>query len=268
MLKKTSAKKDNRSIKTFFLYAFIVILFIVISLAIKTITLIGQSKYDGRHFVLSISSGEIVEKIAGFDSENNSISILNIKNGHVNPATLGKDLGVVPDANLYINSGDSRDLNIDAILTKALLNSTYTNSDLTFIDLARLIYFSKNAKVNAEEIKLPAPNNEINEVIRSRFNDSSISSENITVQIINATETSGLGQRMERVVVNMGGNVVAVSTSRNLASSSVIQYYGESTYTLEKLNKLFKFSVEKKQKKSIADIIIIIGENSQDMATF
>lgn len=272
-MKKKISKKDDRSIKTFFLYALIVLFFIFASLTIKTVSLLRQSKYDGRHFVLSINRGEKVEKIVGFSPSDGAgqaslVSNLDIKDSELTSSTLGQELGLIPDANLTIASDAPANLDTASILTKTLWNPQSAGSDLTFIDKARLILFSKNANVTAQEIRLPAPSNKINEIIKTQFSNDDISSENVTVQIINATEISGLGQRMERIVLNMGGNVVAVSTSRNRTPTSQIQYFGEITYTLKKFEKLFNFPIKKETKKPIADIVIIIGEDSQDTLIF
>ncbi len=47
-----------------------------------------------------------------------------------------------------------------------------------------------------------------------------------------------------------------------------MQYFGKETYTLTKLKKLLKFPVEKAGKESIADIVIIIGEDEKNSDSF
>ena len=55
-MKKNKNNKKDRSLKTLFIYSFIVCLVILFSLCIKAILVINQSKFDGKN--LSISKGD------------------------------------------------------------------------------------------------------------------------------------------------------------------------------------------------------------------
>jgi hypothetical protein len=100
------------------------------------------------------------------------------------------------------------------------------------------------------------------------FKDNTIITENLNIQIINTTDIPGLGKQLERVIVNQGGNVISVTNSREPVKKSKIQYIGEKNYTVGKFTSLFDLSAEKIENKSIADLIIIIGEDYKKIKAF
>jgi len=66
----------------------------------------------------------------------------------------------------------------------------------------------------------------------------------------------------------MGANVVEVSTSHVSQPKSKIQYYGERTYTLEHLENFLDFPSTKLTRQPIANIVIILGEDSRNTTKF
>jgi len=141
-------------------------------------------------------------------------------------------------------------------------NSVKTN--LTIFDAARLIFFAKNVSKNTittKNIVLPKSVDQVDKMIANLFSDDAIVQENESIKIINATDKSGVGKELERILVNMGANVVEVSTASQKEPVSRMQYYSSETYTLNKVSRLLHFPVSKLDKQPIANIVITIGED-------
>lgn len=263
-------KKGDKSLKTFFLYAFLVFAIIIISLSIKAFFVLRQSRFDGRSINIAISKNNKITAIFGYNAASNSTSILRIKNGNISVSEVGKKMGIIVDAKID-SEKDLTNESIDTILVKAGLKIGGVKSELTIIDAARIILATKGARDSdkkVSEIKYPFSEYEIDKIINDLFKNYEIATDNTSIEITNSTDEPGLGKRLERSLVNIGANVVSVSTSRETSKISKIKYYGSSNYTAQKLKKLLKYSVEKTNSKSVADIIIIIGEDSQNTPVF
>ncbi len=238
---------------------------------IKTFFLLQQSKFDGKNqFLVAVAKQGRVLGIAGFNPSTNSLAVLKIKHSEVQPLSLGKTLGIVPDAKIELGPKTDFD-DITDVLSSSILGYSSIKTDLTIVDIIRLLVYSKSVSLKdktTDEITFPLQENQSDKIIAKLFSDHAITSENSSIQIINATDIPGLGKRLERVLVNIGGNVVSVSTSRTNDRSSKIQNFGQEQYTVEKLKKLLQFSTGTFQKQTIADIVITIGMDSAISSRF
>lgn len=269
-MKKKIEKKDNRSLKTFFIYTFIVLFSIIVSLGAKAISVLRESKFDGKDINIAITQNNHVTSVLGFNTNNNSISLLKIKNSNIPISSVSKKTGIIVEGKIN-SDNDSANIDPEAILKSALLRNRPVKTDLTIFDLARLIIFSKNVPEKnrqTHEIGPTSKEHDIDKIVSVLFKDEIISTENVSIEIINATDEPGLGKRLERCLTNIGANVVAVSTPRVKEKSSKIQYFAEKSYTLQKLNKILNFPTEKIDRKTIAKIVIIIGEDDRSASRF
>jgi len=264
-MKKKIVQKESKSLKTFFLYTGIVLFLIVGSLSIKALFIIQKSKFDGAHeFTIAITKNNRVEELMGFNPSSNSLSVLTFTGSPVTPSLLGQALGIIPSAKINATFDLPLTENMSDTLTSVLLQYGMLHTDVTLYDLARLILLSKNIPDNnrtIQQIKLPLDDGQIDKTIISLFTDDTISSENVSIQIINASDVPGMGKRLERVLTNLGANIVAVSTDQTHSSTSKIQYFGKETYTLGKLKYLLQLPIEKLNKGTIANIVIVIGKD-------
>ncbi len=255
MKKKSAEPQDSKSLKTFFLYSALVCILIFVALAIKAFFIIKASTFDGTHqFIIAVVNKDQVKEVIAFQPDPPSFARVAI-NGVLSQDALGSTLGVIPDAYI-IKSND----------TSFLDNPSGRTKNMTIVDMLRLVIISKQAapqNKTQKEIKLPMEPIVSDRAISSVFKDEAVASENVSVQIINATQTPGIGKRLERVITNMGGNVVAISTAYRKETNSTIRYYGEKTYTLEKLGRIIGFPIEKLDQEAIADIVITIGEKGE-----
>lgn len=247
---KRSAPHENKSLKTFLIYGSIVLFFILVSLLIKTIFVIQASKFDGDHqFILSIYQNNRIGEVIKFNPPAREISVVQVKDD---------DIGVIPDGK--VDSNFDLPLGTNVAQTMKMVGFKYTSltTNLTLLDIIRLTMFSYKTPVESVSANLT----------KSFFIDETISAENISVQIINASGVSGMGKRLENILSNLGYNVVSITTSREEAKSSKIKYFDKKTYASEKLQKILEFPLEKTDKEGIADIVIIIGENSRNKSNF
>src|SRR5664279_3811014 len=103
-MRKKSAPKVNKSIKTFFIYTGIVLFFVFISFAIKTFFIIQQSKYDFQHsFKIVIAKGHRVGELIAFNPSTPSLSLLHIVSGVVPLVSYGKLMAVAADTTVDTN---------------------------------------------------------------------------------------------------------------------------------------------------------------------
>jgi hypothetical protein len=142
---------------------------------------------------------------------------------------------------------------------------------LNFVDIFRLFLASRTIPSNSvltSHISSSFPSVKVDKIVAELFSDDEIERENQTVEIINTTSVTGLGGRLARLITNMGGKVVQVSTENNLQKNSYVLYNGRKTYTVEKLNKVLGFKTTQIEKQSIADIRVVLGEDSKNPVSF
>src|SRR5688572_15793441 len=118
-MKKKSVhdSEESKSIKTFFLYAAIVLFVILVAFIIKIFFIFQKSTFDGKsQYTISLSKKDQVEEIIAFDPSSEAIHILKIDNTQIPAASLGKFLTVIPDANIDV----PQDVEITTDVTKTL----------------------------------------------------------------------------------------------------------------------------------------------------
>lgn len=143
--------------------------------------------------------------------------------------------------------------------------------DISFIDAFRLWLFSKTTRENmkrSDHLTLPATQEIIDSVLDDAFIDSRLEKDKQTITITNGTTVSGLGGKLEQSISRIGGNVISVTTSHSLLKESKIIYYGERTYTVDRLSQILPFPVEAREGNSVSDILIEIGENTKNTELF
>jgi hypothetical protein len=264
---RSASGEKSESLKTFFIYALAVLILVIFSLSAKAFSILQKSKVDGQHnFILAVEKEGRIGRIISFKPNDKSLSVLHIKNGDLTTSLLGKNLGLIPDGVLVSDTDDD----VDEMLISSLLNYASIKTDLTIIDIPRLIFFSKNVPSESRVVKdlvLPKGDSDIDRVVANFGEDRAIVSEYIDIHIINASDVPGMATRLERVISNLGGNVVKVSTAHGKNSSSKIEYAGEKKYTIKKLNKLLGFPIVQVDNPGFADVVITIGVDNSGSAS-
>lgn len=273
--KKKAYKVQN--IKLAFVFCVFIIALIIGSLILKFGILIKKSRFDGQHrFTISLSkslkNSDIT--VVSLAPDTKSISVLSVPQNsylrNIHLQNISQYLQIPIDGFIQFEKIDKIDQkNIESNIRKIILNFNRLKTNLTLIDFLRIWLFTKN--ISSHAVTTKTVDSLEDEAARDKFfsflfNDFTFTEENQSIQIINGTQRAGLGNRLSRLIGNMGGNVVSISTADNVVRHSEILYFGKYSYTVERLNKILSFTINKKEvrpSEAISDIIIIIGEDSK-----
>jgi len=265
MARKKKDKSKNTKIGVYF-FAFILGI-IFISLLLKGVLIVKNSKFqDDSRFNFLISDNKESE-IVSFLPQNHSITVLKVE-GKIE--SIHKFLEVPIDGEIR---SPSLALNrpISQVLSSIFFGFRDIKTNLTVIDIFRIFVFTKTTSPgNFLERTVSANLDEaaLDKISLMSFSDPKIADENLSIAIINGTEEYGAGNRLARLISNISGNVVLVSTAPHQEDKSMILYSGEKTYTLRRLKKLLGFGVVENKSQSLADITIRIGKDYKNLSIF
>lgn len=260
---KSKKKGKSNNLKPAFYFGLLIFIIILVSISFKVFELFGSSKYDGSNrFTVAVIKADGIDVISVSPKEK-SLTKIEIKKSNPNTLT---ELGIPTDQKAEINAGFYS--GGKSYFAKMLSKKRNFETDLTILDLIRLGFYSAGiGKDKIIEDTFLANDRETEEAVSSLFKDPVVENEKISIQIINATDASGLGNRLAKLITNLGGNVVLVNSSKDINKNSKIIYKNNS-YTAQKLSKILKINLEKGNVSSISDIIIMIGEDKSDLSEF
>lgn len=272
-MKKKKVTERSSGLRTLVIYGAFVLALILLSLSVRLFYLIKQSIFDGQHrFTIVIGEEKQVLGLISFEPINSSLSLLTFsRNSNLSFSNFNRKFGVIPDGYIKTRYDTNLKDNIPSILQSFLIKESAISTKINFYDLLRLYLYSNKVPAGSivvEEVPLSSDERYFDKNASILLADSAISAENVSVQIVNAAGQSGLGSRLERVITNLGGNVVSVKTAMTVEPVSKIMYYGSETYTLKKLERLLPIKTEVLDKEDIASIVIIIGEDYKDTSLF
>jgi LytR cell envelope-related transcriptional attenuator len=269
---KNAAQDESKSLKTFFLYVFVVILIILVALVVKAVLIFEQSKFDGSHdFTLAVTEQNKVKEIIAFHPQVPGISTLVIEDTNIPYVALAKSYGITPNGYIQVQNNSDVGEDSTAFMWSTVIHSENWQSNLTVFDKIRLMLLSKSVTTNnktTEEISLVNQTPQTDTVITSTLTDQEIADENISVQVINATNITGFGQRLGKVLTNLGANVIDVSTAQDMQKKTTIQYFGNDSYTVDRLEKLLGVTATKITTQPIANIVVTLGTDKSNTTEF
>lgn len=255
-------------------FAIIVSFLLAISLAFRVATIIAQSSFDGTHrFTVAIAAdNDRSIAVISFSPQKRAISHLSVSaDTSLAAAKIGKALkipidGVVTDAPTISLDGDEKRLMFGLLTSYGSLKTK-----LTILDLLRLFLFAQSvprANVVDRQLLLPSDDAAVDALAEPLFADEAIVEEKATIAIVNGTEVAGLGALAARLVANMGGNVVSVTSKKEQVTVSQIINHKEQSYTYERLAKVLGFGKLTQKEEGISDITIVIGRDSEVQSVF
>lgn len=261
--------KQANNMKLAGVFVVLVVFLIIFSIFFKTFFLIKNSKFDGSHkFNIAVVTKNETQ-IISFSPSNKSITTLLVKE-EIDKENIAKSLGIPIDGEIFTNDNLTKN-NLSVMLLKSALFLGNSAKDLTIIDLMRLSLFARTiseSSIYEREFSNKFNSAQKSTIISLTFTDPSIYEENQIIGVVNATDVFGLGGKLANLVSHMGGNVVLVSSADKREKTSKIIYSGKLTYTAKKLSSYLNYPLEKKDKKSIYDVIIIIGEDKLEINKF
>ena len=262
-----SRTKNGSNLKLAGLFIVIVLGLILISGLFKLLLIVKESKFDGSHNFIVSFVGKNRTQVVSFSPQNRTISILDVESKYNNG--LAKILEVPIDG--IINLQDSDKNNISSTLLKSAFSFGASLKKITILDSFRLFLFYKTVQQNnIYERQLSSDLNDAQTatVTTLSMTDTSVYQENQAIQVINASDVPGIGSRLAALIINIGGNVVLVSTLDKTVQNSKIVYFGKESYTVKKMSSYLGISPENSAQRGVADVIITIGTDKADSLSF
>lgn len=178
---------------------------------------------------------------------------------------LTKHFSIPVDGEVWVRTVTEKEVFPLALTNYSLYNQT-KYKDISVIDVLRMWYLYGVYPVTKKEVEvitLPDDIATYETTLDGFFIDSKLERDKESITIVNGTSVSGLGGKMERMLTKIGANVISVTTSHDLIQETKIIYFGDKSYTVERLASLLGYPVEKREGTALSDILIEIGEDSQ-----
>ena len=243
-----SKRKTSENLKLAIFFFFFVGGIVFLSLIFRGIFLLKESKFDGSsHFTLQVSN-----QFISFSPRNSTVGILSVRN--ISTREIPVDAKIVSSVEI---SSD----NLKPALF-GLMFDLKNQKEINFVDILRLYLYTQTVKENSilqKELTDKTDKREVETILSIFFADPKTLEEKLNIEIINAIDVSGHGNRIANLVSSMGGNVILVS-SGDIKKESTVQYTQDS-YTTHKISQVLKVRKEKLPKKMVADVTIVIGED-------
>ena len=263
---KVSSLSNTKIAIIFFIF---LAFFVSLSLIFKMVLVVRAGQFDdSKRFTLSVSNNKKLEVIS-LSPSTKSIAVFKL-NKNIGSYEAGKFLKVPVDGFIAQNSLDLNQ-RADSIFLKAIANYNKVQTNLTIIDLLKLLIFSKTvapSTVDTRSISGDLIPSELDKIVGQLVSEELIEKDNQTIQIINGTDVNGLGNRLARLVTNMGGDVIIVATENSPKKTSKILYIDQKTYTVKRLQKVLGYPAVKETNNAISDITIVIGEDKVSSSPF
>jgi hypothetical protein len=264
-----SKNRNGTNLRLAGLFVLFVCGLIAASLLLKVFFVFRDSKFDGSHSFIVAFVGQNQTKLVSFNPQNKIMSVVNI-NFVLGRKALEKTLEIPIDGIIKSNN-NIQDKDIAPLLLKSATPFSASLEGLTFIDAFRLSVFAKSVQAGSiYDRDFSADLNDAQKatILNLSFTDPVVYQDNLGIQIINASDVSGVGSRLASLITNIGGSPILVSTADNPQNTSKIIYYKTESYTVEKLSDYLGFPVEESESKGIADVIIIIGKDKVNNLNF
>lgn len=270
MSKKKNTGKPKSSFKLGIIFFAVFLTVLSISLTIKSVIIIKNSKFDGLHRFTIAFNEKSNAKVLSFSPENRTISLLTVRGGN-SSKSLSTLVRIPLESIITDDSLDIQKNNVFSSILKVLVKHKNKDSAATVFDLVRLAYFAKTLPLTSfyeETIDQSTDPSEVDKIATSLFTDTSMTEERKTIEIVNTTGATGLGNRLAISLSNLGANVVLVSNSEKVQEKSKIMHSGDRNYTVQKLSSILGIKSEIAGRKDIADIIIILGKDLMQSERF
>ncbi len=265
----THKKKPDNNLSLALLFIFVILFFASVSIFFKIFFLVKESSFDGDHnFNLEVKDATNINLIS-FSPKDKTISVLEV-DPSIKTNNAGKYFKLPIDARVNLYDDEFESDHIARTLIKSSFSFSKKLENMTILDAFRLALFSRSVSGSSLEINKVSEsliNASGNSLIAENFKDQAIDKEKKTIEIVNATEVFGLGSRLATFVTNIGGDVILVSTKEKTLKSKII-YKGDENYTVKRLSNYLNLKSEKTDKDSVADVIIIIGEDALENIKF
>lgn len=266
------ASFHSNSITTAIFFGIIVISVLCIALVLRLGVIIGQSKFNSaERFTLGINFSDTKKEILSFDPKKKSVSKIVIT-GDKNIPSFLKSVAVMVDGEVLVRNKETTPSESPAEqLLSLLFHPQVKLIEITRYDLIKSYLYAQfffSQTIDEAVITYPMDDVESDKIINRLLADNHINEENLSIQIVNGTTMPGVGKRLERIIENMGGNIIAVTSSKEQIKKGSLTFFEKESYTSKKLSKSLSLPAKKTLKRELSDIIITIGEDTLSTVKF
>jgi len=210
---------------------------LLISFVFKIGRIIATSTFDGSHqYNILVTDSLKNTSLFSFNPDTQSIIILS---HYVS--------GLSVDGKIHTSSLNQSPKNI---ILSALFHK---DASLTLLDEVRLFLFAQS---------IPSSGITTVDSIASNFTDHTLFQEGLSVAIVNAQGTLGLGNAVAKKLTTMGVNVISITTATNNQYVSQLFYAGKMSYTVKRLSEVVHIAKVQNMEQGISDITIVLGKDS------
>ncbi|OGH42240.1 MAG: hypothetical protein A3H79_02545 [Candidatus Levybacteria bacterium RIFCSPLOWO2_02_FULL_36_8b] len=258
-------KKSGKNTSLAIIFLFLILGTIALSFLVKVFFVVKSSRFgQGNNYSIFIKNKEN-NKILTFDKNRNSITLLSIQ-GRVD--NIYKFAEVPLDST---SEGESIDFSSSPfqIILDAAFRVGNKNSNLNAFDAIRMLLMARlisPGNVFEKEISKGYPETQRDGISVPIFSDTQIEKEREEIEVVNGTEESGVGNRYARLISNMGGSVVLVSTGTGSRESVI--YSEKNSYTAKRLSQVLNFPIVKGKMSKFAEITVVIGDNHNKLSKY
>ena len=261
--KKRTKDTKGSSTKIAFIFFICVIFILLASFAVKFFGVLNSSKFDGKSdFIIGVFEKDKTNVFI-LSPDSNTISVLDLQNNGIKAKSIQSYFDFPLDSEIQSNNFYSTS-NIKKDIVNFFIKYRNSKSDLTIIDRIRIALFVRSVSdknVVLEKMSVKNLSNISEDDIKNLFSEKRIIDDGLTIEVVNASGEDGIGNRAARMITNIGGNVILVTTAKENSNNSFVEYKEQKSYTASRLGKIFNFNIKKTDRDSIADLIMVIGKN-------
>lgn len=234
----------------------LILLLIFAAFIIKILLVFHQSSFDGKHqFVVAVNEPHTTQFVI-FNPDVGSIKTLVVAGATAsNPESafsVPVDATAVAD-DTYASSSD--------LINSLVFNRKRMHATMTIIDAINLLIFSHTVSSDNQSSQAitVASLAEPDSLAAKVFLDNTLYKEGKSVAIVNATNVAGLGTTVGTLLMNMGGNVVSITTADNTSSTSSVVFTGDLSYTASRIAHILHMPLVHLSGVRISDITVTVG---------
>lgn len=247
---------------------FIVCVLITVSLSIKLFKLISNRKFNSYSFNILLLTKDTA-RIIHIDSDAKVISLVGVDrekgNNLENLKTKTEILYALPlDAVVERRNNESLSnfLSFKNILSIIFNPGSAKFSGLNSLDLFKSYLISKSVNdVGKTSINLSGKNKkDARNFLKDIVSEETLLNEKTSVEVVNATDVSGLGTSVAAMLESAGFDVVSIASGKNQKTTKLIKRV-ENSDAVKRLERVFEVQAKKENDTAVADVTIVIGED-------
>ncbi len=258
-------KKTSRNTLLAAVFLSLIAGIILLSGVLKIFLIVKNSKFGQEGGFSIFVTNKKQNKIITFRKDRNTISVLSIKGktGDIYKFVEVPIDGILQEEKIGIEDSPSE------IVSEIALKTLKAKGDINILDAARMLImvkFISPGDIIEKEIDVNYSEAQRDSILTSIFSDPIIEEEEVEIEVINDTEKQGVGNRLARLISNMGGSVVLVSTGDGTSDSAI--YSDSDSYTVKRLSQVLNFPIVKGKMSKIAEVTVLVGKNFDRLSKY